>query len=474
MKHLKYVLLFSAILSSFTLSQQEIRERLFKEADEALVKMEEVNAVMLSPNFYEEGLEYYRDAESALKDGESLDDIREQLSEAVKLFNKAFETSKISGKMFEELLKARSDAVSSNAEIHASEIWIKAEKTFRDAAEEVEYNELKDAEELAFEAEKLFREAELASIKAHYLNETWELHKQAIEEDVDDYAPLTLQKSKELIDAAEKELNDNRYDTDYARDLAKEAHSQVNHAISLTRLFKEWDENDKTSEELVLYYEEPLIQIASKLDLTAKFDSGYSVLASQIISKLNLLYAEIDDLKQKNSNLENQVDEYEKELGGITEEKSELKQRLAVIDDLKRRFEEVANSFSPSEAVVLRDADKLTIRLVSIKFDAGKAIIAPEHFNLLAKVKNALEKFPDAIITVEGHTDSYGSDKTNLDVSQSRADAVYQYLIANLNISKSKIFSIGYGESKPVANNETAEGREKNRRIDIVIRPAKI
>jgi outer membrane protein OmpA-like peptidoglycan-associated protein len=72
---------------------------------------------------------------------------------------------------------------------------------------------------------------------------------------------------------------------------------------------------------------------------------------------------------------------------------------------------------------------------------------------------------------VEGHTDSYGSDASNLNLSQERADAVKAYLLANMSMDPSRIEAIGYGESKPIANNETAEGRAKNRRIEIVIHP---
>ena len=71
---------------------------------------------------------------------------------------------------------------------------------------------------------------------------------------------------------------------------------------------------------------------------------------------------------------------------------------------------------------------------------------------------------------IEGHTDSFGGDKANLDLSQRRADAVMQYLLANMDIERSRIFSMGYGESKPIANNETKEGRAQNRRIDLKLR----
>ncbi len=79
--------------------------------------------------------------------------------------------------------------------------------------------------------------------------------------------------------------------------------------------------------------------------------------------------------------------------------------------------------------------------------------------------------FPKSDVRVEGHTDSYGTDEANLKLSEERSEAVRLYLTANMGSGAPKITSVGYGETRPIANNETADGRAKNRRIDIVIVP---
>ena len=94
-------------------------------------------------------------------------------------------------------------------------------------------------------------------------------------------------------------------------------------------------------------------------------------------------------------------------------------------------------------------------------------------FALLTKVKQAIALYPGARIVIEGHTDAYGTDENNLVLSQQRADAVRQYLLANSPISADEIEAVGYGETRPIANNETKEGRQKNRRIDVVIQQVK-
>jgi OmpA-OmpF porin, OOP family len=87
----------------------------------------------------------------------------------------------------------------------------------------------------------------------------------------------------------------------------------------------------------------------------------------------------------------------------------------------------------------------------------------------MKKVQQALSMFPGASVVVEGHTDANGSDSANLILSQDRADAVKQYLVGNFGLDAEKVSSIGYGEARPVATNETTSGRARNRRIDLVI-----
>ncbi|MGA0839597.1 MAG: OmpA family protein, partial [Pseudomonadales bacterium] len=95
--------------------------------------------------------------------------------------------------------------------------------------------------------------------------------------------------------------------------------------------------------------------------------------------------------------------------------------------------------------------------------------LGAEHEALLAKVRSALAEFPEAPIVVEGHTDSFGSDTSNQTRAQTRANAVLQYLAAAGVISPVTSTALGFGESRPVASNETPEGRRRNRRIDILI-----
>ena len=79
--------------------------------------------------------------------------------------------------------------------------------------------------------------------------------------------------------------------------------------------------------------------------------------------------------------------------------------------------------------------------------------------------------FPRSQIVIEGHTDSYGSDENNMTLSRERADSVRAYLASEFGIPAFRMGTAGYGETQPIANNETPQGRERNRRIDVRIEP---
>ena len=127
--------------------------------------------------------------------------------------------------------------------------------------------------------------------------------------------------------------------------------------------------------------------------------------------------------------------------------------------------------FEPDEATVVRRSDSVILRLIGLNFDSGSARLTAGHQPILSAVQRALAEFPEANIVIEGHTDSFGSDASNQSLSQSRAEAVLQHLLANAPISPADVQALGYGESQPVANNETEEGRRRNRRIDVIIYP---
>jgi outer membrane protein OmpA-like peptidoglycan-associated protein len=106
-------------------------------------------------------------------------------------------------------------------------------------------------------------------------------------------------------------------------------------------------------------------------------------------------------------------------------------------------------------------------RLDGVEFDSNKAKLKPGSFERLDSIVEYMTHKTSARIEISGHTDNVGKKKTNLKLSQRRADAVKKYLVSK-GIDASRIDAVGYGDAKPIASNDTKEGRQKNRRIEAV------
>jgi outer membrane protein OmpA-like peptidoglycan-associated protein len=110
----------------------------------------------------------------------------------------------------------------------------------------------------------------------------------------------------------------------------------------------------------------------------------------------------------------------------------------------------------------------LIVNMSDVLFDTNQATLKPGAREKLAKVSGILLAYPSLRISVEGHTDSTGSDAYNLDLSRRRADSVRTYLVEN-GISSANIEAKGFGKDNPVATNDTAAGRQQNRRVEMVV-----
>lgn len=109
-----------------------------------------------------------------------------------------------------------------------------------------------------------------------------------------------------------------------------------------------------------------------------------------------------------------------------------------------------------------------TFTLNNVHFETGKSNLKKESFRELKELVEYLELKKSVKIEIAGHTDDVGEDESNLNLSQKRAETVRKYLISK-GISANRIIAKGYGETKPVANNSTEIGKQKNRRTEVHI-----
>jgi OOP family OmpA-OmpF porin len=421
--------------------------------------------------------------DAAVKDagrGRNADKVRARVQEGEAALRRASSAAAAARQLLGSVIKAREDALTAEAPKFAAQAWQKAAERFREAMAENEQNDTKNAQRRAAESEVLLREAELIAIKGGILDEARTLIAQADEAKVGKLAPRSLQAAKRYLAEADQEIQRNRYDVSQPRKLAAQARYEARHATYLAqlieRVMKEEGDDQAGVEGLILSWEEPLKRIAGEMELAAQFDQGMQAPmkeinehAGQQAQEVRRLKQELADREDQLTALNTQLQRMESRLGGVSEERVALQRRVDAQERLRSSVAALAATFSADEARVTRQGDDVVLSLLGIKFPSGRSTIDASSSALMRKVQQGLALFPDASISVEGHTDANGSDSTNLILSQDRADAVRQYLVSNFGLNPEKVTSVGYGEARPVATNETAAGRTRNRRIDLVI-----
>ncbi len=124
----------------------------------------------------------------------------------------------------------------------------------------------------------------------------------------------------------------------------------------------------------------------------------------------------------------------------------------------------------PDADVQRRDDNLVVMFPGDVLFDTNSSALASGAYERLRSLAGTLQRYPDTNIVVKGHTDSAGTESYNLNLSEERAESVRRYLIAE-GVSASRVTAIGFGEAYPLVSNDTAAGRQQNRRVELEIKP---
>jgi OOP family OmpA-OmpF porin len=119
------------------------------------------------------------------------------------------------------------------------------------------------------------------------------------------------------------------------------------------------------------------------------------------------------------------------------------------------------------------NCETLVTITLNVEFDTNKAVVKDQYRNEIKKVADFMKKYPNTTAVIEGHTDNVDTAEYNKKLSDERANSVRQYLINNFGIKASRLSAVGYGLTRPIASNSTEEGRQKNRRVQAVIKAMK-
>lgn len=460
-----YLLVIICFFSTnLLMAQNSLKNNLFNDYQEIIESAKQKNAEVLSPDFYKKAVEKFDEADRDYDKNKNggLKEIRKKLDESKQYAEKALAIVELANLYLKTCIEARDAALAAEAPLYALSLWNDAENVMRDAGMELEDDDVNDARDTGNEATEIYRKAELMAIKNGILGEAREEINLAEKADATDYSYHTIMDAKNLLIEAEQLIETNPYDRADALDKSRKAAYQGRHAKYLANTIKKLSKRDENWETLILKFEDLLSQIAEPLNANTEFDEGFEKSVKDIVSKLNDLIASERQLKENQEKLKT-------ELSTIKVSDADKAAQLEKQKILDQKIEKIRSLFTIQEAKIVYESNNLIIRLYGLNFPSGQSIIQPEYFSLLTKVQKAIGEFPDKYILIEGHTDALGSPSTNKILSDKRAAAVKEYLMANMDLKDQQITHYGLGDQRPIASNKTVDGRAKNRRIDIVI-----
>ena len=357
--------------------------------------------------------------------------------------------AEVSRDVLREVIEARSKALQAGATSIFPERAADLDEEFRKVANLVERERIVEAKDRRPRLIAGYEQLELAALKEGTVEAAQAAIADAKDKGAAKHAPKTFKLAEDEMKLAESVLEADRTKTDKANAHAKRAKDLAEQSIWVTELIKDFDRRDFTREDAVIWYQGQLSEISAPLEEPLPFNEpNRNVVLS--------LQQSIKDLMKQRDDTAAQRSQYEQELSLTAEQRGAI--------------EKVQSMFTPSEATVYQQRQNVLISAQGFRFPSGSSEIGPENFALMNKIIQAVKTFPESSIEISGHTDSTGSAEINKTLSQQRADSVARFLVEVGGISASRVMATGYGKARPVASNETPEGRAANRRVEILIR----
>jgi outer membrane protein OmpA-like peptidoglycan-associated protein len=285
----------------------------------------------------------------------------------------------------------------------------------------------------------------------------------AKEAGADEYAPELMQDAQIKLSQAQNLSVKSSLSTE-SLDYARRSLNLASEAMQITRRKKE-------AEELARQIEQRRAEMA-QLEARATEAEEMAATASRQLEQARQAREAADTEKMA---AEAAVAAATTELARLERERTSLQQTVGELDaraarlrDEKEQLSERLSGALAEVAETRESARGMILNLPDILFEVDKADLKPELRVVLAKLAGILLIMPELNLRIEGHTDATGGEQYNQQLSEKRAASARDFL-AQQGVDMNRMVAVGYGESRPVADNESREGRAKNRRVEIVI-----
>jgi outer membrane protein OmpA-like peptidoglycan-associated protein len=374
------------------------------------------------------------------------------VSDAKSLLAKAESDAAMTKNLMQEVLAAREMAIEAGADSMIPERFEFLDNKLRIAARKVEEGDIEGAKKWHPEMLQGYADVELEALKQDTTKQAHQEIAEAISREADEFAPKTLKMAREELALAVVTLETNRTQRQKARKHAQNSSQLAIRSVEITNMIHDFEKRDFSMEDILLWYQKQLNFINEPSGEALPLHLTNEEVVRTLRDKLATFAAMQQSELATRMDLESRLEEVEK-----------------ANREAQARYDKIQNLFSPNNANVYRQGHNVLLELHAFNFASGQSEILSENYALLDKIVLAVNSFPDPSMVVSGHTDSVGSTKVNLDLSQRRAETVASFLEKVGGIERSRLTAIGYGESRPVASNETSVGRASNRRIEVLI-----
>ncbi len=448
---------------------------------------------VLSPKQFERARDAYEDAKEALSTAGEISDIQAGVLESRDYLQKAEVIADTSRTHLADTLKAREAARDAGA-VKLGKPYERVEKAFLDLTRAIEKGKLARAEEGSAEVTEQYRQVEILAIKEEVIGGVRRRMDEAKAAKAHKLAPQAYERAAQQLAATDAFISAHPHDREAMQTMAEKAMFETDRLMVLGALAGEVKE--MRPEEIVTLMEERLHAIGTALDAEDLRDQAPQAQVNGLVAAVNDLKSDRHFLSESKNEIEatlekervdcqTRIDELNIELSMLAgksredqmarermaRERKAVEKRLAKEREFNQRYVKVRTFFEENEAEVYKQENQLVLRLKAMHFPVGQSALLPQSEDLLAKVRKAIGTFKDPRVIIEGHTDATGPVKANMLLSQKRAEAVRDYLIANQPMAPERISAVGYGSERPLASNATPAGRAINRRIDIRIIP---
>lgn len=396
---------------------------------------------VLADEAYSKGSVYLADAKRGLKQGEPGEVTLENAAIAKAFFEDARETAKSRQPSASRILEARASALS--AGVRKNDALVESMMDIDDdlKSETKQFSRPLSPEDFS-EFQKKYLVLEVQAVQFSELSGAKQAIEQALKNDAEDLAPETLRSASLDYETAMNTIAQSPRNPDLYKQSVQDTLASATQLVDVMSVIL----GAKGTPEHIA------VQIVKQKRALGELTTNVGKLEANLKSAEQTLQQKEGELKRTEGVLKSQ----EQQLASASTQVR-----------FQQAMDEAQKVLSSDDALVYQQGNKLVFRLKRINFQTGTAEI-PEFSKLLISKVNAIIKKLDAeTVIVQGHTDSVGPPDVNQRLSTERATAVAKYLYSFKG--GYKIQYVGYGESFPIASNETAAGRATNRRVDLVV-----